>query len=144
MILASGLLPAFHSLDIHEGLTRAISPGMIFGGRVIVPYSWLSQVFWLCTNKSPSPQSERALGWGVILQMPRIGFIQVLEAWCRVPKSPREGRKFALVGEKKRANGVACRYGATQFALVGEKKRANGVACRYRATQFALVGEETR
>ncbi|KAL6124894.1 hypothetical protein ACLB2K_077402 [Fragaria x ananassa] len=32
--LASGLLPALHSLDIRERLVRAISPGMIFGDRV--------------------------------------------------------------------------------------------------------------
>ncbi|KAL6223642.1 hypothetical protein ACLB2K_007025 [Fragaria x ananassa] len=62
VILASGLLPALHSLDIREGLTRAILPGMIFGDR-----------------------------------MPRIGFTRVLEAWCRVPKSPREGRKVTGV-----------------------------------------------
>ncbi|KAL6133557.1 hypothetical protein ACLB2K_065792 [Fragaria x ananassa] len=76
--------------------------------RVFVPYSRLSQVFWLCTNKSPSPQSERVLGWGVILEMPRIGFTQVREAWCRVPKSPLESREVTgvmfrkQVGEKKR------------------------------------------
>ncbi|KAL6197985.1 hypothetical protein ACLB2K_027777 [Fragaria x ananassa] len=51
VILASGLLPALHSLDIHEGLTRNILPGMIFGDR----------------------------------------------AWCRVPKSPREGREVTGV-----------------------------------------------
>ncbi|KAL6126155.1 hypothetical protein ACLB2K_074206 [Fragaria x ananassa] len=73
-----------HSLDIREGLTRAISPGMIFGDR------------------------------------------------------------FALSGERKRANGVVCRYRATQFGLSGERKRTNGVACRYRATQFALSGERKR
>ncbi|KAL6123921.1 hypothetical protein ACLB2K_076437 [Fragaria x ananassa] len=56
--LASGLLPALHSLDIREGLARAISPGMIFGDRVIAPYSRLSQVFWLCTNKSPVRESS--------------------------------------------------------------------------------------
>ena len=65
--LVGGLLPDLHSLDIHERLAGAISPGMIFGDRVIVSYSQLGQVFWLCTNKSLSPQSEKALGWGVIL-----------------------------------------------------------------------------
>ncbi|KAL6208839.1 hypothetical protein ACLB2K_019784 [Fragaria x ananassa] len=59
--------------------------------RVIVPYSRLSQVFWLCTKKSPSPQSERVLGWGVILEMPRIGFTRVREAWCRVPTQESRG-----------------------------------------------------
>ncbi|KAL6124484.1 hypothetical protein ACLB2K_076996 [Fragaria x ananassa] len=55
-----------------------------------------------------SPQSERVLGWGVILEMPRIGFTRVREAWCRVPKSPRESREVTgvmfrkQVGEKKR------------------------------------------
>ncbi|KAL6199023.1 hypothetical protein ACLB2K_028810 [Fragaria x ananassa] len=34
--LASGLLPALHSLDIREGLLRAISPGMIFDDRVFM------------------------------------------------------------------------------------------------------------
>ncbi|KAL6185624.1 hypothetical protein ACLB2K_041754 [Fragaria x ananassa] len=73
--------------------------------RVIIPYSRLSQVFWLCTNKFLSPQSERVLGWGVILEMPRIGFTRVWEAWCRVPKSPRESRERCgpLRGESVRA-----------------------------------------
>ncbi|KAL6134766.1 hypothetical protein ACLB2K_066994 [Fragaria x ananassa] len=35
VILASGLLPALHSLDTREGLTMAILPGMIFGDREI-------------------------------------------------------------------------------------------------------------
>ncbi|KAL6176711.1 hypothetical protein ACLB2K_053344 [Fragaria x ananassa] len=79
--------------------------------RVFVPYSRLSQVFWLCTNKSPSPQSESALGWGVILEMPRIGFTRVREAWCRVPKSPREGREvtgvmFRVMVEGRNTSGV--------------------------------------
>ena len=55
VILASGLLPALHSLDIREGL---ILSGMIFGDRVIAPYSRLSQVFWLCTNRSPVRESS--------------------------------------------------------------------------------------
>ncbi|KAL6189086.1 hypothetical protein ACLB2K_040476 [Fragaria x ananassa] len=84
VILASGLLPALHSLDILKGLTRAISPGMIFGDR------------------------------------------------------------FALSGEKNRANGVACRYWARQFVLSGEMNCANGVTCRYWARQFALSGERNR
>ncbi|KAL6191517.1 hypothetical protein ACLB2K_037907 [Fragaria x ananassa] len=33
VILASGLLPALHSLDIREGLTRTILSGMTFGDR---------------------------------------------------------------------------------------------------------------
>lgn len=51
MILASDLLQALHLLDIREGLNMAILSGMIFGDRVITPYSQLSQVFWLCTNR---------------------------------------------------------------------------------------------
>ncbi|KAL6199189.1 hypothetical protein ACLB2K_028975 [Fragaria x ananassa] len=58
VILASGLLPALYSLDIREGLTRAILSGTTFGDRVIAPYSRLSQVFWLCTNKSPVRESS--------------------------------------------------------------------------------------
>ncbi|KAL6129124.1 hypothetical protein ACLB2K_072477 [Fragaria x ananassa] len=80
VILASGLLPALHSLDIREGLTKAILPGMIFDDR------------------------------------------------------------FALSGERKRANGVVCRYWASQSVLVGDS-RAIGVAGRCWASQSALVGE---
>ncbi|KAL6210507.1 hypothetical protein ACLB2K_015739 [Fragaria x ananassa] len=33
--------------------------------------------------------------------MPRIGFTQVQEAWCRVPKSPRESREVTGVMFRK-------------------------------------------
>ncbi|KAL6175880.1 hypothetical protein ACLB2K_052518 [Fragaria x ananassa] len=65
--LAGELLQDPHSLDIREEFAGVVLPGMTSDDRVIVPYSRFDQVFWLYTNKSPSPQSERALGWGVIL-----------------------------------------------------------------------------
>ncbi|KAL6198032.1 hypothetical protein ACLB2K_027824 [Fragaria x ananassa] len=105
-------------------LLWSVSP---FGG--VLP---LDQVFWLCTNKSPSPQSERVLGWGVILEMPRIGFTRVQEAWCRVAKSPRESREMTgvmfqkPVGKKK----SLMLLWRVSLRLVGD--------CGYVARQFAL------
>ncbi|KAL6211995.1 hypothetical protein ACLB2K_017218 [Fragaria x ananassa] len=50
---------------------------------------------------SSSPQSERVLGCGIILEMSRICFTWVQEAWCRVPKSPRESREVTGVMFRK-------------------------------------------
>ena len=70
--------------------------------------------------------------------MPRIGFTRVREAWCRVPKSPRESREVTgvmfrkQVGDKKRLMLLwrvsprlvrDCRYVALQL-LCGESFRA--------------------
>ncbi|KAL6176601.1 hypothetical protein ACLB2K_053234 [Fragaria x ananassa] len=92
--------------------------------------------------------------------MLRIGFTLVLEAWCRVPKSPREGREVTGVKFRVRlARGNAlmalrAAMGRCICAiwrggpLLSESVRASwrdsraiGVAGRCWASQFALVGE---
>ncbi|KAL6185405.1 hypothetical protein ACLB2K_041539 [Fragaria x ananassa] len=77
------------------GLFALLWSASSFGGVLLLERlrQALSQVFWLCTNKSLSPQSERVLGWGVMLEMPRI-----VRAWlgtvARWPVSPR------LIGDR--------------------------------------------
>ncbi|KAL6175992.1 hypothetical protein ACLB2K_052628 [Fragaria x ananassa] len=70
--------------------------------------------------------------------MPRICFTRVLEAWCQVSKSPREGRKVTGVKyrvkvvitcqQTVRVSGVnSSRKRVGQFTLAGEMNRTNGV-----------------
>ncbi|KAL6202466.1 hypothetical protein ACLB2K_026174 [Fragaria x ananassa] len=145
---------------ISQWLVGAVLLGMISGDRVIAPYSRLGQVFWLCTNKSSSPQIPSSREGGELFPRCReYVFAWELEAWCRVPKSPREGSEvteegsenpschlamlhvchkwpvyeghmFALVGERVRAGGITVRTGGVTVRASGVTVRASGVTVR--------------
>ncbi|KAL6211116.1 hypothetical protein ACLB2K_016344 [Fragaria x ananassa] len=51
--LTSGLLPALHSLDIHKGLTRGISPGMIFGDRFFKSFGVVEICSYIVCGATP-------------------------------------------------------------------------------------------
>ncbi|KAL6127665.1 hypothetical protein ACLB2K_071028 [Fragaria x ananassa] len=121
--------PVFDSPMLKLALSTCTGRGMKVGENACVSRS---KYFGYVLT---SPQSERVLRWGVILEMPRIGFTRVQEAWCRVPKSPRESREVTgvmfrkPVGKKKSLMllwrvsprlGRDCREVASQSALSWE------------------------